>query len=794
MTASSHETYADRGDARIAAYARWVIARRWLVLFGALLVALAAGFGAQFLTFATDYRVFFSKENPQLEAFESLQRVYTKEDNVMIVIKPAGGDVFTAELLTAVRDMTDAAWRLPFSTRVDSLTNFQDSVAQGRDDLIVADLVPADSPLDAADLKRIRDAALTEPLLVNRLVSPDGDTMAVNVTMTLPQETPFEAPEATDAARELIAEFRERLPNAQFALTGAVPMNTAFSEASQGDLQTLIPLMYVVLGVMTVLLLRSVVGVTATFGVITFSVVTAMGVAGWIGITLTPPSATAPTIITTLAVADSIHILITALMEMRKGADKRTAIERSLVINFQPVLLTSVTTAIGFLSLNFSDAPPFRDLGTITAIGVLAAWIFSVTLLPALLAILPMTVRVIGEDADARRTAADRIGNFVIAKRRALLPGMAAATVALVALVPTLELNDQFVNYFDESIAFRTDTDFALEHLSGINQAQWSLPSGESGGVQNPEFLQKAEDFSNWLREQPGVVHVFTLTDIVKRLNKNMHADDQAMYRLPGDRDLAAQYILLFEMSLPFGLDLNNQIDIDKSATRIVATMENVTTSQLRVLDANAEAWLAERFPQDQVAESTGPFVLFAYISERNIHAMLTGTFIAFVLISLILGFSLRSAKLGVISLIPNLFPAFMAFGVWAIFVGEVGLASSVVTATALGIIVDDTVHFLSKYRRARRQYGYEAEQAVRYAFHTVGTALWVMTVILVAGFVVLSLSAFEVNSSMGLLTALALAIALIVDFFLLPPLLIALDKTKDAAAEPRGAQPQPAE
>ena len=782
----------DRGDARIAAYARWIVKWRWGVIMASLLAMLCAAYGAQFLSFATNYRVFFSHSNPQLEAFESLQRVYAKDDNVMIVIKPARGDVFTPDMLRVVREMTAEAWKLPFATRVDSVTNFQNSVAVGEDDLIVGDLVPADSPLDAADLARIRETALREPLIVDRLVAPDARTIAVNVTMTLPEKTPFEAPEATAASRALMAKFQERLPDARFALTGAVVMNNAFSEASINDLSFLIPLMYAGIAVVTIVLLRSFSGVAATVLVIAFSTFTAMGLAGWFGTAITPPSATAPTIIMTLAVADSIHILITALMEMRRGADKRTAIERSLVVNFQPVLLTSVTTSIGFLTLNFSDAPPFHDLGTITAIGVMAAWAFSITLLPALMAVLPFGPGKSAIGDDARTTAAERIGEFVIARRRALLPGMAVVTIALVALVPQLQLNDQFVNYFDESIAFRTDTDFAMANLSGINQAQWSLPAGEPGGVQNPDYLRAVEDFSNWLRTQDGVVHVQTITDIFKRLNKNMHGDDETWHRLPDSRELAAQYLLLFEFSLPYGLDLNNQIDIDKSATRITATLENVTTQELRALDDAAAAWLGANLPTGEATEATGPFVLFAYISERNIQAMLGGTLLAFVLISILLGLALSSAKMGLISLAPNLFPAFMAFGVWALAVGEVGLASSVVTATALGIIVDDTVHFLSKYQRARRQHGADATEAVRYAFRTVGTALWVMTVILVAGFCVLSLSAFQINSSLGLLTALALSIALVVDFLLLPPLLIALDggdKSETPAARPAPAE-----
>ncbi|MEM6490379.1 MAG: MMPL family transporter, partial [Pseudomonadota bacterium] len=725
---------------------------------------------------------------------ERVQRVYTKDDNVMFVIKPAGGDVFTRDVLSAVRGLTEESWTLPFSTRVDSVTNFQNSVAQGLDDLIVADLVPADSPLDAADLERIRDAALSEPLVADRLVSPDAETIAVNVTMTLPQLSSEEAPSAVAAARLLMAEYQAQLPDARFALTGSIALNNAFSEASQNDLSFLIPLMYAGIAVVAILLLRSVTGVFATVVVIALSTATAMGVGGWFGVALTPPSAIAPTIITTLAVADSIHLLITALMEMRRGADKRTAIERSLVVNFQPILLTSVTTSIGFLTLNFSDAPPFHDLGNLTATGVMAAWVFSIATLPALIAILPFGAKPARDGETHRETIAEKIGDFVIARRRALLPGMAAVTVVLVALVPQLELNDQFVAYFDESITFRTDTDFAMENLTGINQAQWSLPAGESGGVQNPDYLQAVDDFSNWLRAQDGVVHVQTMTDIFKRLNKNMHADDEAWYRLPDSRELAAQYLLLFEFSLPYGLDLNNQIDVDKSSFRITATLENITTQQLRTLDEAASAWLGENLPTGEATRATGAFVLFAYISERNIKAMLTGTLLAFILISLLLGFALRSVKMGLISLAPNLFPAFMAFGVWAMAVGEIGLASSVITATALGIIVDDTVHFLSKYQRARRLEGADAVAAVRYAFSTVGTALWVMTVVLVAGFGILSLSAFEINKSLGLLTALSLTIALVVDFLLLPPLLIALDGDGDKSAAPVRAQPAPAE
>jgi len=764
------------GDTAVIAFANWVIRFRWIILLLSFVGAMTAGFGGQFLDFSTNYRVFFSKDNPQLQAFETMQDTYIREDNISIVLHPDNGDVFTPELLAAMRDLTEKAWQIPYTTRVDSLTNFQNSYAAGEDDLVVEDLVPLDTPLDEADIARIKETALSEPLIVERLISPDADTASVNVTVTLPLETELEVPAAMEHARALATEFRETYPGVKVAVTGSVALNHAFTEASVADMVNLIPLMYGILLLVMVVLLRSISGTISTLLVIAFSAVTAMGISGWLGVQLTPPSAIAPTIILTLAIADSIHILVSMVGAMRMGMGKREAIVESLRINFQPVFLTSLTTVIGFLSLNFSDAPPFRDLGNITAIGVTAAWIYSILFLPAAMAILPMRVKPRKQDT---ATAMDRLAGFVIGNRKALLFGMTGVVVVLGVLVPRIELNDQFVKYFDRSIEFRRDTDFAMENLSGIYQAQWSLPAGESGGVSDPKYLQTVSDFTDWLRARDTVVHVQSLSDIFKRLNKNMHGDDPSYYALPEEKNLAAQYLLLFEMSLPYGLDLNNQINVDKSSVRIVATLENITTDELRALDDEAKSWLEQRLAGGSKLDASGPFVMFAYIAQRNIEGMLLGTGLAFLLISASLVVALRSLRLGVISLVPNLVPPIMAFGLWSVLVGEIGLASSVVTATSLGIIVDATVHFLSKYRRARVMNGEDAEGAVRYAFSTVGTALWVTTAILVAGFAILSLSSFQINAALGQLTAITLVMALFADFLLLPAILILVDGRK---------------
>jgi predicted RND superfamily exporter protein len=347
----------------------------------------------------------------------------------------------------------------------------------------------------------------------------------------------------------------------------------------------------------------------------------------------------------------------------------------------------------------------------------------------------------------------------------------------LITFIPRNELNDEFVKYFDETFEFRRATDFVTENLTGIYDIHYSLNSGEAGGISEPAFLAKVEEFAQWYRQQPEVVHVNTITDTFKRLNKNMHGDDPTYYRLPEQRDLAAQYLLLYEMSLPYGLDINNQINIDKSATRFAVTLQNISTNEMLAVEERAQKWLKDNAPESMQVHGASSAIMFANIGSRNIKNMLLGAVIALILISLILIIALRSVKYGLISLIPNLVPTAMAFGVWGFFVGQIGLGLSVVAGLTIGIVVDDTIHYLTKYLRARREKGLNSTEAVRYAFRSVGLALWITSIVLIAGFLVLSQSHFYMNESMGMMTAVTIALALAADFLFLPTLLMKLEK-----------------
>ncbi len=766
-------------DNMAASLGEFVIKWRWLVILAVTLIVMVLASGAGRLVFDTNYRVFFSDDNPQLKAFDELQRVYTKTDNITFALKPKSGDAFTAEVLSAVQELTRESWKLPYSGRVDSITNYQHTYAEG-DDLTVVDLVEGDPySFAVVDFAYIRDVAMNEPLLVHNAISENGKTTGVNVTFNFPEKSIDEVPRTAAAAGELLSKIQAKYPDIEMHASGMVSLNNAFSEASMKDMSTLIPLMYGVLLLSMIVFLRSITATIATLFVVAFSAMVAMGLAGWAGIHLTPPSASAPTIILTLAIADSIHIIVSMLKAMQHGMEKKKAIIESLRINFQPVFLTSLTTAIGFLALNFSDAPPFHDLGNMTAVGVTAAFIFSVILLPAILSVLPVSCKLTAKKGE-RKDMMDKLGAFVVKKRKSLLSGMIVTVIFLAIMIPRLDVNDQWLSYFDDSIPFKGDSEFLMENLTGIYRMEYSVGAGDANAVSEPAYLTNLEEYTSWLRKQPQVTHVYSVTDIFKRLNRNMHGDDEEWHRIPDNREMAAQYLLLYEFSLPYGLDLTDRINVDKSASRVSVILNgDISTREIREFKTLSEQWLKDNTPEYMHTEATSPSVMFAYIADRNINSMMKGNFVALLLISLIIMFALKSFKLGVISLIPNLVPPIMGFGVWALLIGQVNMAVALVTSIALGVIVDDTVHFLSKYNRARNEKGLDAKEAVQYAFHTVGSALVVTSFVLILGFGTLVLSAFKMNSLMGMLTAVIIACALVADFFLLPPLLILLDKKK---------------
>ncbi len=755
-------------------FVKRVLAARWTVIVLSLCLVAIASSGITRLELSANYRIFFDDDNPQLLALEALENTYGKNENVAFLLVPDDGDATSQTALSAAVWLTDAAWHIPYSRRVDSLANFQFTTAQG-DDIYVRDLVDP-LELDQAEVRsRIREIGLSDPRIAGSVLARNSDVSVVNVTIELPQESLLDAvAEVAEFARSIRANAEKQFPDVDIRIVGTVMVNQTFLEASIDSQKIFLPVSLLLMALTLGFLIRNWAGVIATGAVIIFSILSSMGLGAWVGLPFSPPISPAPTIVLMIVVANCVHQLVAFRECLYAGQSKYDAIVESVRLNLSPIFLASLTTMLGFLSMNFSEVPPYRHLGTFVAFGIGVSFILSVTFLPAVLSLLPMRSVI---KRRLRSEAIMSLAEFSMRNRKILIGGWLVFVVAMIVAIPRNELNDVLVHFFDESVEFRQDTDFMDERLSGNTLLEYSLESTIEGGVTDPDFLAEVAAFAQWYREQSPVRYVSVITDTFQQLNQSMHGDDPSFYRIPDSQELAAQYLILYELSLPEGLGLNNQIDRSRSATRVSVSAKTLDSHSLLELNERAKNWLSENATHVASVNSTGPAALFAYIGQRNIRAMLIGTVVVLLAISVILLFALRSLRLGLISIVPNLIPAVLGFGVWGLTVGQVGLSLSVVVAMTIGIVVDDTVHFLSKYLRARREFGKSIEDAIRYAFDTAGKALFTTTLVLVAGFLIFAFSPFIPTAQVGVLTAMIIGFALIADLTLLPALLLWVDR-----------------
>ena len=390
--------------------------RKAILVLSMLLLAMLA-YGVLKLSFTSDFRAYFGPENPQLQAFEKMEATFSKQDTVYFLIRAKEGNLFTPKGLDLIWQLTEHGWELPFTHRVTSLQNYQHTDVQD-DDLLIDYLYYEPENLVREDIKRIQNIVMNEPTLMNKLISRDGATTGVTVRMVLESgKTSEQARVAVDAARQLADSIRPNFPDFEIMLGGSLVSNVTMGEAIKQDVETLLGVSYLVMIIIMIILLRTFSGMLVTLLIISFSVISTMGLFGWLGYTMTPPSGFVPTAVMTIAVADTIHILVTYYYELTQGRDKIAALKEAMRINFSPIFITSITTMVGVLCLNTSDSPPYRDMGNMIAAGVIFAWLYSITFLPALLAIIPAPKNKIQAGQSSRMTG---FANVIIRNYRLL--------------------------------------------------------------------------------------------------------------------------------------------------------------------------------------------------------------------------------------------------------------------------------------------------------------------------------------------------------------------------------------
>jgi len=746
---------------------------------GVFLVA-AAGI-AQF-AISSDTRVFFAPDGAGIKTLREFDARYGQNNNVLLVVWAGGRKVTEPDVLAAIGDLVERAWQLPHSTRVDALTNFP-HVSADDDSFTVADLVPEPSRVTMAEAREIERIALDDPMVKNRLLAEDGRAAGVLVNFNLPSEASVEVRAIIAATRALVAAFEADHPGIEVKITGNVVLMGTFSEAAMNDAMVLIPISLVVTAIVMFVFVRAVLPSIAILSLLGLSSATAMGIAGWYGWEINTATVACPIIIMTVNMAAAVRIVTTALSALGRGLSKSEAIAEAVRMNLWPVTLTNATTMIGFLAMNLADAPPLRQQGNIVAIGIAVAYCFTFTWLPAVLVLMPLRPAVQRSEA-----VMISLGHFVNRYYKQLFFLCSVIVVSSAFWIGNIRLDDDFARYFDWRFDYRQASDFAEDRLTGLNIVEFDVGAGEEGGVYDPAYQRHLADFESWLRAQDGVVSVIAIPDITRRVHEAMNGGTTGgdPGEIPDDRDLIAQYFLLYEMSLPYGASLNDQINVGRSSSRVTVILRHKTSSEIRALNAAATSWLSANAPPAMHSAGTGINLLFAELSGINIRSMMLSTAVSVLLIAVIVGLALRSAFLGFLSIFLNMLPSLVGFGLWGLLYQDIGLAASVVTAMTIGLVVDDTIYFLLMYRQARAR-GLDPEQSINYVFATVGVAMLVITASLTLGFGTLVFSGFEVNRSLGAMTAIVIMSNLFIDWLMLPPVMRIIENSRAMAARRAG-------
>ena len=753
--------------------AETIIRYRPLCIIISLLILAGLAQGLSKINFNPDINAFFPENDTLTTSHLSIEDTYSSMDNAVIGIGVKEGTVFTNEILSLIEDLTEKAWKTPHSLRVDSLSNYSYVSADG-DDLYIEPFLEGSSTYDLKTLKEKELIIEEEELAYGAIISKDKKTSLINIVFDPPRkDIEAEYQESLNYVLGFLEEARKNHPEVDLIISGIVYMEYQSPMLLKAQMPKLMPTAILVILLTLFLLLRSLVAVAGSFLVILMSVVSAMGSIGFMSGDIAQPFIMVPILIATLAVADCVHLFTLYFQNLDSSRKSKEAMLESLKLNLQPLFLTSLTTAIGFLSLNLAPVEPLRGIGNGVAVGVFLAFIFTVLLLAPIVSYFNVKQ---SKNINFQKNIARKLGRFSIKNYKRLLVIVPVISCFLMAFIPLNKTNDNPLEFYSERYTTSAaDSKWISQRIGGTFPVSYELNS--QGIVSDPEFLREVDKFSEWLASNKEVLHVSSLSKIMKNLNKTLHGKQEEWNIIPTEPDLSAQYLFFYEMSLPYGLDLTNSISQNKESIKLVASLKELGSLEYREFAKRVENYASQNMPEDMVSIGTGTRPIFAFMSNMLITQLTYALGIGIVLITATIILFFRSLRYGMLTSVTNLLPIGVAFGIWAIVSGEISMLVGIGMGTTLGIIVDFTVHFLSKYLHARRQKNLSAEEAVEYAFETVGFALIITSFSLILGFLVLLQAFFIPIHGFVLFSSIAFLSALIIDLLLFPALLITWDK-----------------
>ena len=744
---------------------------RWLIAIGIpLLVFALVFFNAHKIEMDGSYRIWFGEDSKTLTDYDNFRKTFGNDDGVVIVFKDENG-IFSKKALASIDRITQALWKTKYIARVDSLTNYQYVHANPKepDDIVVEDFIKNIDNATPAYLAERKEIAISDPLVVDAFISKDGTTTMISARLTPKvNDDSDKSLIIMDSLEKILAPERE-LTGYKYWVNGGPALNKAFTVIGTSDAMTFTPLVLLASFILLLLLFRRVSGALIPLGVVIFTFLTVLAVQVLLGYKLNNFTANLPVFIVAIGIADAVHIYSVWILQKRQGDDNEEAVLHSMQKNFLPIFLTSLTTAIGFATLTISEVIPVLTLGIATASGAVLAFIISVIWMPSVLLLLKKPIKAeVVEATKEKKTFG--YGKFIIKnnKKIVLITSLIFAILAIGLFKVKVDSNT--IRYFDKSVEIRKSTEFMMQNLTGPMAYEIVVDSGVKDGIKNPKFMKEVEQFYKEFQAKfPEVRHLASLMDTVKRFNKVVDGKDE----LPQSQNLIAQYLLLYSLSLPQGMEINDKMDINEQKLRITGQMDIVDTSKDLEMIAYIENWWKKT---EYSATVQGQTYMFAHMQEDVTNTLIYSLSLAILLVSMVMLLIFRRMKLLWVFILPNILPVILVVGLMGWIGINIDIGVAIAGAIIIGVAVDDTIHFLVKYFDARKK-GLNMQDTFDEVLHYAGKAILFTTIILSVAFSMFAFSTFTPNQNFGIVTAFALIIAFVVDLLLLPALLSLADK-----------------
>ena len=755
-------------------FAEKIIQYRYLSILFCLVLLIASFRGVGGIAFSPDMEQFFPEDYPISENHAHIEDTFYSSDSVIIAIGVDEGTVFNPRILNLIEEITDKAWSTPHSIRVDSLSNFS-FVRAEVDDLVVEPFIEESLEWDQKKINERSTLIEKEEQAYGTILSKDKKTTFINISIDAPREdVEKEYAESIEHIFAFMDPLKKEYPEADMRYAGIVYIEYLSPLIVKAEMPILIPTLLFVILLSLFILLRNVVAVISSLVVIVFSVITSVGILGHFNSTVSQPFLMVPILVATLAVADCVH-LFNVYFQSKLEKNAKDSIIKSLRLNLEPLLLTSLTTSIGFLCLNLAPIPALRVVANGIVIGVVAAFVFSIFFLAPLMSFFNVKA---SSQIENQTKLSKRVGQFSLKNRKKIIWLVPLFSAFLMSFIPLNETKDNPMEFYSERFtSVAEDTKWLAKRLGGTFLVTYEYVSEDL--VSDPEYLRQLDEFTTWLENQDEVLSVNSLSKIIKNLNRTLNGDDQSWYVIPQDSELVAQYLFFYEMSLPFGLDLTSTINQERTSTKVTVSLKEIDSKAFIEFYDRVDDYASLSIVSGNLSGGGGTRSVMAFMGMLLAEQLMYALIIGFIVITLAIALFYRSLSAGLITAIPNILPIGVAFGIWGIFSSNVSMLVSLGIGCTLGIVVDFSVHFLSKYLYARRSLSLSAEESVLYAFETVGFPLTIMTVSLCMGFAVLFLASFMPLRGFAGITMISFVAALIIDLLLFPAVLIAWDGEK---------------